>query len=293
MTALERMWRSLDGLSVGDAFGEAHAARGSHPGARGRNAPPPPWRTSDDTEMALEICQVLADRGHIDQDELALRFASRFRRRPDRGYGGGAMRFLNAVDLGRSWRTASRELFRGEGSKGNGAAMRVAPLGAFFADDLDAAVREARASAEVTHAHPDGIAGAVAVAVAAGHLSSGGPPDELLATVAENLDPGAVADGIDRARKLGEDADPGRAARELGNGSEVLAEDTVPFCLWIAARFSGDYERALWATAEQLGDVDTTCAIVGGVVALPAGAIPPAWLSAREPLDRAPAIPAR
>ena len=58
-------------------------------------------------------------------------------------------------------------LFGGEGSFGNGAAMRVAPLGAYFADELDAVVEQASFSAEVTHSHPEGIAGAIAVAVAA------------------------------------------------------------------------------------------------------------------------------
>jgi len=53
-------------------------------------------------------------------------------------------------------------------SFGNGASMRVAPLGAFFADQPPALVcDEARLSAEITHAHPERIAGAIAVAVAA------------------------------------------------------------------------------------------------------------------------------
>lgn len=45
--------------------------------------------------------------------------------------------------------------------------MRVAPVGAFFADDMDLVVSQARASAEVTHAHNEAIVGAIAVAVAA------------------------------------------------------------------------------------------------------------------------------
>ncbi len=54
--------------------------------------------------------------------------------------------------------------------------MRVAPLGAYFADDLPCLVTEARASAEITHAHPEGQAGAIAVAVAAAwawHIGTG------------------------------------------------------------------------------------------------------------------------
>src|SRR5207245_319346 len=94
---------------------DGDALAGGRPGdARGK-LPPPPWGTTDDTEMALEIALMLEANGRVDQDALAKSFAERFRRRPDRGYGGGAMRLLNAIDAGKSWRTASKELFRGEG----------------------------------------------------------------------------------------------------------------------------------------------------------------------------------
>jgi ADP-ribosylglycohydrolase len=46
--------------------------------------------------------------------------------------------------------------------------MRVAPIGAFFAEDLDLVVKQAQASAEITHTHPEAIAGAIAVAVVHG-----------------------------------------------------------------------------------------------------------------------------
>jgi ADP-ribosylglycohydrolase len=61
------------------------------------------------------------------------------------------------------------------------------------------------------------------------------------------------------------------AARLLGSGLKGTAPDTVPFALWCAARHIDHYEQALWATVSGLGDRDTTCAIVGGVVALATG----------------------
>jgi ADP-ribosylglycohydrolase len=76
------------------------------------------------------------------------------------------------------------------------------------------------------------------------------------------------------------------AAKELGSGSRVISEDTVPFSVWCAARHLDSYEEALWSTVSGLGDRDTTCAIVGGIVALSAGrgSIPSAWLETRERL---------
>lgn len=83
------------------------------------------------------------------------------------------------------------------------------------------------------------------------------------------------------------DARLGRmAVAVLGNGTGLSAQDTVPFALWCAAQHLDDYEAALWLTVSGLGDRDTTCAIVGGIVACALGeaGIPSAWLAAREPL---------
>ncbi len=76
------------------------------------------------------------------------------------------------------------------------------------------------------------------------------------------------------------------AVSMLGNGTGVSAQDTVPFALWCAGEQLHNYEEALWLTVSGLGDRDTTCAIVGGIVSLSCGidGIPLAWRQAREPL---------
>ena len=65
-----------------------------------------------------------------------------------------------------------------------------------------------------------------------------------------------------------------------------------PFALWCAAQHLDSYEEALWLTASGLGDIDTTCAMVGGIVALSTGTecIPRAWRAAREPLPSWPLL---
>ena len=286
MLSAARARLSLDGLSVGDAFGEQFTGRGFMRLSY-RQVSPPPWRTTDDTEMASEIVAQLETTGGIDQDQLARRLARRFTRDPNRGYGGGAARILQAIQAGRPWRDAAGAAFRGQGSMGNGAAMRIGPLGAWFAEDVAILIKEARASAEVTHAHPEGQSGAIAVALAAAWAVRK-PSEDLLDFVLEHLPAGgATRDGIDRARSLAGKA-PFEVAQELGNGSAVLSSDTVPLCLWLARRYAHDYAAALWATADCFGDMDTNCAIVGSIVALRAP-VPGEWLAAREPLERSPA----
>jgi ADP-ribosylglycohydrolase len=281
---------SLEGLSVGDAFGEQFFGEGVvvAPRIQARMLPPGPWRYTDDTEMAISIVEQLEECGAIDQDHLALRFAKRMD--VSRGYGQGAYDLLTAIRAGRAWRAAARNSFRGMGSFGNGAAMRVAPLGAFFASDLDRVMREATASAEITHAHPEGIAGAIAVAVATALSPRATAADTFLEAICARVPAGYTHDAIVEAMGIPASAGSIAAAIALGNGSGVTAPDTVPLCLWVAAHhLDSTYEQALWATVVALGDRDTTCAIVGGILAprFGAEAIPRAWRDAREPLPPA------
>jgi ADP-ribosylglycohydrolase len=287
---------SLEGLSLGDAFGETFFTTHDAIVAMVRERQPalPPWHWTDDTAMAVSIVAELKDFGAVDQDRLALRFAHSYQTEPQRGYGSGAALVLSRVAEGESWRAVAPGMFGGAGSFGNGAAMRVAPLGAYFADDLDAVVTQSRLSAEVTHSHPEGVAGAVAVAVAAAEMwrrrGQTWDGDSFLAAIIKRTPAGYTRDGIEDARALAPQTTVVDAAVALGNGTGVSAPDTVPFALWCAAAEPDSFEECLWLTAMGLGDVDTTCAIVGGIVVLrtgPAG-LPKEWLNAREPL---PAFP--
>jgi len=137
----------------------------------------------------------------------------------------------------------------------------------------------------VTHAHPEGQAGAMAVAVAASlagmpTLASGA---DFLLEVLFYVPDSVTRQGIEWATGIPED-ELYKAIRELGTGYNVSAQDTVPFCLWVAAHHLENYEQALWTTIQGMGDCDTTCAIVGGIVALSAEELPKDWMKRREPL---------
>src|SRR5581483_12235266 len=84
---LDRMKRSLDGLSVGDAFGECFFAPYAWSAIKEGAVPAPPWRWTDDTAMSLSIVRVLGAAGRIDRDLLARAYAERYMAEPWRGYG--------------------------------------------------------------------------------------------------------------------------------------------------------------------------------------------------------------
>jgi len=271
--------RALEGLSIGDAFGEACFV---HDVDRG-TLPPLPWTWTDDTAMALSVFDELVAHDTIDPDRLARRFARRYAEDPTRGYGGTAHGILRAIGEGVAWQDAASRVFHGTGSMGNGAAMRVAPIGAYASDDLVRVVEMADASARPTHAHSDARAGAIAVAVATAHLFAGGEVDALFDVVLAHTPEGETRTGILRARSLLHLEDPRSAASILGSGHRLVSSDTVPFCLWSVAKGADDYASAIWRTVRGGGDRDTTCAIVGGIVA-GCAEIPKSWREAREPL---------
>ena len=289
MNSLERMQLSLSGLSVGDALGQRFFGVGEQLNERiqQRQVPPRLWRYTDDTEMALSIVETLWRYRRIDPDVLAQSFAEHYN--PSRGYGAGAQQLLTRLQWGADWRVEASQMFGGSGSYGNGAAMRVAPLGAYFADDLAAVRENAMLSAQPTHAHPEGIAGAVAVAVAAALAFQVGEgecmqPVQFLELVAENVPESETRSGIKQAAAI-YTTSPSVVAQQLGSGYKISAQDTIPFALWCAAHHLEDYQEAFWATLSGLGDMDTNCAIVGGIVALSARqrGIPADWIESREP----------
>jgi ADP-ribosylglycohydrolase len=168
--------------------------------------------------------------------------------------------------------------------------MRAGVVGAYFFDDQERVVAEARKSAQVTHAHPDGQAGAIAVALACAYATWPRAHHDvgLLDWVCRLTPSGPTRVGLERARQLPLDG-PMFRAMALGTGERVLSCDTVPFSLYCAARCLDDFSSAMWTTVSGFGDRDTTCAIVGGIAAMRC-AIPSEWRAAREPLGRRPPL---
>jgi ADP-ribosylglycohydrolase len=291
---LNRARTALEGLAVGDAFGEQFF-RIDNIGETlfYKRLPPIPrdgyWRWTDDTNMALSIYAELRLQYQIDHTRLARSFAAHYQAM--RGYGAGMHKLLRQLQNGAAWQSAARDLFDGQGSFGNGAAMRISPLGAYFADDLELCVDQARRASETTHAHAEGIAGGIAIAVAAAiaaglseHKATRPSRYEFINAIIPYVPQSVVRQQLEIARDLDADAPVIKAVALLGNGDQVTAQDTVGFCLWSAAEHLGNYADALWHTVQALGDIDTNCAIVGGIVASYTQDIPDEMLVVTEPL---------
>lgn len=287
---------SLSGLAFGDAFGDRWFGilrREGQAALEARILPPEAlWEWSDDTAQALVLLRELAaGGGAVDQDRFALRLAEAYANDTHRGYGASMHDVLRRIGAGEAWQEVVAGQFGGQGSWGNGSAMRVAPLGAWLAEDLEAVAEQAARQSEASHHHPEAVAGAVAVAVAAALAtrSRGGAaparPD-FLRSVAERIPVGDVRSGVRTAARMPQHTSVRHAAEVLGSGYRMSAPDTVPYALWCAAGHLDDLHEGLWSTVAGRGDIDTTCAITGGVIAARTGvaSLPAAWHEAREPL---------
>ena len=231
---------------------------------------------TDDTQMTIGVAECLLARGTIEHDALARRFHDNYE--PWRGYGPGARKLLDAMSAGRDWRGMVASVFPG-GSLGNGAAMRVAPVGLLFHHDLDRVCDEARRSATLTHTHPVGVDGAVVMAVAT-----------ALAVRAETFDRRAFFDELRKradteefqwqlrtASKLGPDD-----AVTFGNGLEAHRSVTTAITCFAFAPDS--YAGAVSRAIAMGNDTDTLAAMAGALSGahLGAAALPEALLSKLE-----------
>ncbi len=178
----DRFLGCLHGLAVGDALGAPYEGLTSEDiffrfGSLEAVVTNPSGDTlfyTDDTEMMLGVAEALIEHGEVRGSDLMARFAANYH--PERGYGRGARQILETARAGGDWRAVAETVFPG-GSFGNGAAMRVAPVGLLFHADPDKVWEQARLSARPTHQHPAGIEGAQVLALAVAMALKGGPID--------------------------------------------------------------------------------------------------------------------
>lgn len=264
-------------------------------------------RWTDDTAMTLTLADHLARRGGtVDEDELAGEFAAEWAREPGRGYGPGAAQVLGRIVGGLPWSQAAAELFHGAGSFGNGAAMRVAPVGLLTGLGLSAIAGRARRTAVLTHAHPLGQDGAVVQAVAvalaartpqrsdpgAGGSGAGGlDAGEFLAQVAATVETGEFRAALQRVGALvRRGTTPAQVGAELGN--DISALGSVPSALAAFLAVPDDARRAIRFAICVGGDTDTIAAMTGALCGarLGAAALPPAWVRRLEAVEWATAL---
>jgi ADP-ribosylglycohydrolase len=197
-------------------------------------------RFTDDTVLSIAVADcLLTGSSYVDK------FRDYAKDYPDRCYGIGFWRWVES---------GSRQPYN---SWGNGAAMRVSPI-AFAFETLEEVLKEAKASAQVTHNHPEGIRGAQASAAATFLARQGEAKDNIRRAIEERF-------GYDLSRTTA-------MIRETYSFNESCQE-TVPEAI-TAFLDSADYEDALRLAISLGGDADTLACITGGIAGAFYGGVP-------------------
>lgn len=231
------------GAIAGDIIGSVYEGKVAWQSVRTPHFEPlfhPLARFTDDTVLTIAVAESILHGG--DLVDLFEDYAHSY---PSAGYGGTFRRWAASE---------SRESYN---SWGNGAAMRVSPVGYAY-DSLDEVMLRAKWTAEVTHDHPEGIKGAKATAAAVFLARTGKGKDE-------------IRDYVER--KFGYRLDTTIDELRPGFDFQVSCQRTVPPAL-IAFLESTDYEDAIRLAVSLGGDSDTIACIAGGVAQAYYGGVP-------------------
>lgn len=282
MSLESRFVGCLVGSAIGDAIGEMAFSFPEREALLGALGNAPELSYTDDTAMALALGESLLVVGDVDEQHLGETFRRHYRQEPWRGYGPGPPTIFAAVEQeGFSYREAAHHLY-GNGSLGNGAAMRIAPLGLFFHRRANL-VEKARLSATVTHVHPIGMDGAAIQALAVAQalsLNPGKAPDFRI-FLQQIMPPGLAPELREKLKTvealLARKVSAQEAARILG--CSVRVDESLPFALYAFLRHPCYFEDCLWCAILNGGDRDTVGAMAGAVCGAFLGveAIPAPW----------------
>lgn len=286
---------ALLGALVGDALG---AVFEGHPGPVSNSSFTALERSyetllyTDDTALTMAVAESLLYAGDLDEDHLAATMARRFEREPHRGYGAGTAALLARLSRGEEWKPAASAQFGGEGSFGNGAAMRVAPVALAAAGDPAIAATLSRRSARVTHTHPLGVDAAavqaVAVALALAHPGADQVDrHHFLDRVAETATEPILREQLSTVAGLLPAATAEMVATRVGTGVE--AHEAVPAALCAFLRHPGSYRDTVRFAIALGGDTDTIASMAGAIAGACLGenAIPDRWLQRAEGAEHA------
>ena len=244
-------------------------------------------RWTDDTHMMIGVVESLIANGGFNGSHMAQTFIRNYEREPWRGYASGPPRVFRWIKSGVPWDEAAKRLFGGAGSYGNGAAMRVAPVGLLYFDDAEKLRLVAHAQSMITHTHELGMEGAAiqaySVALAVKEQSSVDPQaflEKLLGFTSSEVYRRKLKKAVEL---LEEDAERRRVVRELGNSVE--AYNSVPTAVYCFLRNWRGFRDAVTYAVSLGGDTDTIGAMTGAISGAYHGveAIPVLW---RNELER-------
>lgn len=284
---------AMIGCAVGDAIGELAGVHNTKRALEDFLAEGDTLRYTDDTAMTIGLAEAITSSGgKIIEKEIGESFRRNYGREPWREYSASTPAvFAAAKRKDIPYPEAAAKLHNGQGSFGNGAAIRIAPLGILFRNSPH--LRDhADTSARVTHTHPVGIDGAAIMAWAAGKAASltpGGkfPYGEFCVGIVNFARTREMRQKLALVVELlASNAEPREAAFQLRLSQTV--EESLPFSLFCFLKYPQSFKDCLFCAVLNGGDTDSlgsmACTLSGAF--LGHEAIPKDWRARIENIDK-------
>jgi poly(ADP-ribose) glycohydrolase ARH3 len=297
--ALARFRGALIGGAVGDAIGELAGVHGDRKSLLDWLDEGDMLRYTDDTAMSIGLAEALTAANGVDEQLIGETFKRNYGKEPWRDYSSSTPAvFATARRHEISFAEAAQRLHGGEGSYGNGAAMRIAPFGVLFRHSSK--LRQyAEIAARVTHAHPVGIDGAAvmawAVALAARSRPNGKFPfaDFVMGIVGFAQTKEMRLKLAQVVELIAKKTPPNEAAVTLKLSQKV--HESLPFSIYAFLRHPTSYQECLFTAVLNGGDEDTLGAMAGALSGAYLGidAIPKDWQERLENRDHLEALAER
>lgn len=276
------------GSALGDAIGELTFRYRSQEALESQLETMKEFSYTDDSAMSIGIAESLVKKGDVDRRHLGEIFRRNFHKEPWRGYGPGPPAVFSMMERkGMSSTEAAKTLYGGQGSFGNGAAMRIVPVGLFF-HNSPYIYYKACLSAEVTHAHPVGKDGAAVQAKAVSlavnlDCEEPFPGEKFIKALIDFARTAEMKDKMIQVQQLIDaHQQPSLAIQRLGRS--VAVHESLPFALYSFLRHPRSFEDCLFCATLNGGDRDTlgamACAVSGAYVGIES--VPLSWRNRLE-----------
>ncbi len=281
---------SILGSVIGDSWGARYEGW-HHESIRVEDFLSSGGRYTDDSEMMKGVLEsLIINKGEFNGPDMAETFVRNFDY--TRGYGPGTITVLMKIKEGQSWDKPATESFYGEGSLGNGAAMRICPVGLLYHDNLEKLIQTTDQVAIITHSHPLGRQGAILQAYAVALAVDSNPRKfephdfiEKLRTLPQKLSPVYQK----RLEKVETYVNSPPSTDILVNelGANVTAPESVPIAIYNFLINPTNFYEVVHSSISCGGDTDTIACMSGAIVGafLGIGGIPKQWLDIVEEGD--------
>lgn len=219
---------------------------------------------TDDTQMSIAIAKALIMAGHENLETIMDNISKQFIEwldSPENNRAPGNTCISGCVRLkkGTHWSKSGSEW-----SKGCGSAMRSAPIGLFYYDNIEKLIEVSIASSKITHAHPTALAASVgtayltALAVKKEEIST---MIDRLCTVTKNISP----EFVEKINQINDvlDLDSANAFEKLGGG--WIGEEAVACALYCFLCSPCNYTKTVLKAINSSGDSDSIGCIAGAI----------------------------